>query len=197
MPGIVIFFILSNLLPATLTPDSDGRLVTLHGRNFSFQILEPSGWVLDTVGAPQIANFIFHPRDTNWRRAEAVILARFVPRKSDETLSEFVSTNREHFLESCPFGEEDFETDIIKTENEFDIEVYDCPGVRKEIAAISTQPGYYVVLTLSPQSREALDKYVEIFQKVVNSFTWENLSLPDVPLLPPNPEKQSGRIPRK
>lgn len=192
----MLLLILATAFPETLGPEDDDRLVTLHGRNFSFQVLEPAGWVLDTVGAPQIANFIFHPEGTNWRHAEAVILARFVSRKQDEVLSEFVRTNRERFLESCPFGEEDFDSAPIKLDDDFDLEVYDCPGVRKELTAISSPPGYFVVLTLSLQSPEALEKHSRTFKQIVDSFSWKDLSLPRLRLLPPDPDREQQSSPR-
>ena len=149
-----------------------GRIVSLNGRNFSIQVLEPEGWKLDTRSAPQLANFIFHPDDVNWRRADAVIFARMIPRSSDDSEEEFVALNRTRFEEGCPFAEPEQADSRLLSVDRFTIQVYDCPGVRKEIVAITSVPGFFAVFALSLQNREAEGSSLRSFEKIVTSFRW-------------------------
>ncbi len=162
----------SGLLCLSLFVQDGGRIVSLNGRNFSIQVLEPEGWKLDTRSAPQLANFIFHPDDVNWRRADAVIFARMIPRSSDDSEEEFVALNRTRFEEGCPFAEPEQADSQLLSVDRFTIQVYDCPGVRKEIVAITSVPGFFAVFALSLQNREAEGSSLRSFEKIVTSFRW-------------------------
>jgi len=164
--------VFSGLLCLSLFVQDGGRLVSLNGRNFSIQVLEPEGWKLDTRSAPQIANFIFHPEDVSWRRADAVIFVRMLPRSSDDSEEEFAALNRTRFEEGCPFAEPEQVDSPLLSVDRFTIRVYDCPGVRKEIVAITSIPGFFAVFALSLQNKEAEESSLRSFEKIVTSFRW-------------------------
>lgn len=167
MFGVFIWGLLCLLIPL----QDEGRIVNLNGRNFSFQVLEPAGWKLDTRSAPQLANFILYPEDVDWRRAEAVVYARLIPRSSSESEEEFLAENRERFEKGCPFADPEQDDAPISVDR-FSIQVYDCPGVRKEIFAITSVPGFFAVFALSLQNGEAEANSLDAFQKIVASFKW-------------------------
>ncbi len=146
--------------------------MTLHGKGFSFQVMEPEGWTLSTRAAPQIASFVFHRQGVDWRSADALILARFVPRESGESVEEFIQSTRETFEQECPFADE--ESSELPVDR-FAIEVYHCPGVRKEIAAVTPVPGFFVILTLTSQDEDAYQHSLQSFRNVVRSFRWFDL----------------------
>jgi len=184
--GLLLFFAAQIALPGL--GDGTGRVVRLHGRNFFFEVLEPKGWTLDTRSAPQLANFIFHPTGVDWRESEALILVRFAPREPSDELEDFLKQSREGFLEDCPFAEDSDESDLgLKLMDRYRIQVYDCPGVRKEVAAITAVPGYFVIFTLSAQSEVAFKENLDTFRNVAESFVWSELKVPS-----PTPRPRGG-----
>lgn len=168
--------------------EEEGKLLHLYGRGFSFQVVEPDGWTLDTRAAPQIANFIFHPRGVDWRRADAVIVSRFISRRSDESLEELSVRSRQEFLESCPFAEDE-KTFHLESVEPFAVEVYHCPGVRKEVVASAPFPGYFVVFALSARDDGGVESALPVLRAILRSFRWfESPRLPDQ--RPPEPPGQ-------
>ena len=162
----------SGLLCLSFFLQDGGRLVNLNGRNFSIQVLEPEGWKLDTRSAPQLANFIFYPEGVNWRDSDAIVFARLIPRSSEESVEEFSAQNRIRFEEGCPFAEPEQKESLPLSVDRFAIQVYDCPGVRKEIVAITSIPGFFAVFALSLQNLEVEAGALESFEKIVDSFRW-------------------------
>jgi hypothetical protein len=162
----------SGLLCLSFFLQDGGRLVNLNGRNFSIQVLEPEGWELDTRSAPQLANFIFYPEGVNWRDSDAIVFARLIPRSSEESVEEFSAQNRIRFEEGCPFAEPEQKESLPLAVDRFAIQVYDCPGVRKEIVAITSIPGFFAVFALSLQNLEVEAGALESFEKIVDSFRW-------------------------
>jgi hypothetical protein len=152
---------------------AEGRLLQLHGRGFSFEVLEPEGWVLDTESAPQIANFIFHPQGVNWRRADAVIYARFTPRHPDERLASFLEENRRHFYSTCPGGS-DSRVEALGADP-FEVFRFDCAGSRTEFVAFAEFPGYFVIFALSGRDAAAVAPGESPLRAILQSFRWTTL----------------------
>jgi len=177
------------LLASAVYPGPEGRIISLYGRGFSFQLLEPEGWVLDTKAAPQISNFIFHPTGVNWRQADAIIVARFVPRDEKDDLNAFLEKNDGEFLKACPFGEVDRAPDQTGNPEPFVVRSFACPGVRDEIVAVGPFPGYFVVFALSSSKGAAVEDATPVFRAILESFRW--VELPD--LSPPlKPRREPG-----
>lgn len=151
----------------------EGRVVQMYGRGFSFQVAEPAGWTLDTRAAPQIANFIFHRQGENWRRSDAFILARFVKKKKDDTLQSFIEQNLDKFVVACPSGRESEERpDGLEQVDPFRVQIYDCPGVRKEVVATGDFDRYFVVFVLSSERVPAMDDALPALEEILSSFHW-------------------------
>ncbi|GAB4220108.1 MAG: hypothetical protein Kow001_00480 [Acidobacteriota bacterium] len=151
----------------------EGRLLQLHGRGFSFEVLEPEGWVLDTESAPQIANFIFHPRGVNWRRADAVIYARFTPRRLGEPLDSFLEENRRNFYSTCPGGA-DSRVEALEAAP-FQVFRFDCTGSRTELVAFAEFPGYFVIFALAGRDAAAVAPGESTLRAILQSFRWTTL----------------------
>ncbi len=160
----------------------EGRLLHLYGSGFSFQIIEPDGWTLDSRAAPQIANFIFHPRGVDWRRAETLIITRFVSRRSSESVEDFISRSRQEFLESCPFADDEKQLHLDSVEP-FTLQVYHCPGVRKEVVASAPFAGYFVVFALSAREDKGIESALPVLRRILQSFRW--FDSPRLPREPP------------
>lgn len=161
----------------------DGRLLTLHGRDFTFHVTEPLGWKLDTRGAPQISNFMFYPMGTDWRKAGAVVFVRFAERKPEEHLEQFVAANREQFEEDCPFAE-DAVRPPLEPIADFETQMYVCPGVRTEVIAVTEVSRFFIVFILGIQQQNALQSSLPVFEKIVRSFEWVDREPPANPIGP-------------
>ncbi len=164
----VMFFLLVLWSPS----EKDGRLLHLSGSSFSLEVLEPEGWQLATRAAPQIANFIFHPEGTDWRRAEAVIYVRIVPREETEKREEFVESSRERFREQCPFFGSEPEAKSSQQVAEFLVEEFRCPSIRQEIMAVREVPRFFLIFSLSGQTETPLEKYIGVFRRILTSLRW-------------------------
>lgn len=175
------------LLLSYLPPETGGELIRLYGRGFSFEVLEPRGWTLDTGSAPQVANFIIHPEGENWRRAPAVVYVRFVRRQAEDSLEDFVLENRNQFIQFCPFAEEEFSDLPLEPVEPFAIEVYDCPGVRREVVASAALPGYFAVFVLSEQQKGAIEESADVFRRILSSFRFFDVPEPRLPSMRPRP----------
>jgi hypothetical protein len=158
-----------------LLPEAEGRLVHLRSSSFAFQILEPEGWVLDTRAAPQIANFVFHPEGSDWRRSDSNIFVRFIPRRQEGSAKEFWDMNQEGFLEECPFGEEVPCELEGQEDSAFEFRKYICPGVREEIIAVAPVQGYFAMLVLTSKRNHGTADSLEVLNSIAKSFRWYSL----------------------
>ncbi len=151
----------------------EGRMVQMYGRGFSFQVAEPEGWSLDTRAAPQIANFIFHRRGEDWRRSEAFILARFVKKQKNDTLEDFIAGNLDKFAVACPAGKEaEDQPEGLAKVDPFQVQTFNCPGVRKEVAATAEYGHYFVVFVLSSEHYGAVEAALPALREILASFRW-------------------------
>lgn len=187
----VVFFL------GSLTVQGQGQDVRLYGKGFSFQVRQPQGWTLDTRSAPQLANFIFYPEGNDWRKAEAVVYVRFVPKEGSETLEEFVMTSDRDFKESCPFGDDPDEAPVpIPAVERFLTRVYNCPGTRSEVDAVTEVPRFFVVFVLSSDvSETSKAASVDAFSEIIRSFKWleiPSVERPSGPVIP----NRGAEIPR-
>lgn len=152
--------------------EAEGRILQLYGKDFSFKVIEPEGWVLDTRSAPQIANFIFHPVGQDWRRAEAVIFARFIARSDETTLNGFLEENQTQFEEDCPFAEGDMPEFVSEKVNDFELRSYICPGFGNEIVAVKEVPRFFVLFSLNSSMNEGLKGGFPALKQILHSFQW-------------------------
>jgi len=164
-------------------------MVHLYGRGFSFQVMEPEGWELDTGAAPQIANFIFHPKGQDWRRAESLIVARFIRREGSQGLEAFMESSRKEFLDACPFGEaQPYKDAEMASVEPFKLEDYHCPGVRQEVVATGPFSRYFVVFSLSSQQPGGVKAALPALRTILSSFEWVDVpALRDLPGPAPKP----------
>ena len=146
------------------------RILRLHGRGFSFEVVEPPGWLLDTRSAPQVANFIFYPEGGEWRGSDRVIFARFVPRRPEESTGEFLRTDRENFGKQCPLGNDGQAVSPGEAVSGFSLQRFDCPPSKPELVAVRSVPGFFVVFVLvAPEDDVPARK---AFDAILRSFKW-------------------------
>ena len=168
-----------SLLIGFAQPLEEGRTVHLRGRNFAIQLVEPEGWILDTTAAVQLANFILYPNGEDWRSAPSLISVRLEPRRSNQTVEDYVKIISQAFEENCPFGEYAArESDIDSRFKLFD---FNCPKRQQEILAITSVPEFFVNISLSSQRPEILKEHFSALQTVLESFEWQqDLTQPDL-----------------
>ena len=68
------------VLLSTLCPLEGGRTLRIGGKDFSFSVTEPEGWMIDFAAAQQIANFVMYPMNTTWRESDVVAFAALHPK---------------------------------------------------------------------------------------------------------------------
>lgn len=147
--------------------------IRLYGRGYSVQVGQPAGWILDTRSAPQLANFILHPVGTNWRQADTLIFVRFNPEEPDQSLEEFLTVDREKFLEECPFGDPPGEPKTRKEAPRFRFQRFRCPGVRDELVAAVRVPGMVITFALTTQKEKGIERSLPAFLEVLKYFEWQ------------------------
>lgn len=182
--NLVYFFLLQTLLILALifgisewSPETgETQVIRLHGRGFSFQVGQPADWTLDTRSAPQLANFILYPVGTDWRRARTVIFARFASVTDEQTVEEFLQSDRREFLEECPFADSVSKPETRSEIPRFKFQRFRCPGVRDELLALTRVPGFIVTFVLSTQKTDGIDKTTDEFMEVLRYFDWESVS---------------------
>jgi hypothetical protein len=86
----------------------------------------------------------------------------------------FIVANRARFEDECPFAEPEAEESHPLSVDRFEIQVYDCPGVRKELLAITPVPGFFAVFALSSQNENSIQSSLRAFEKIISSFRWFN-----------------------
>jgi hypothetical protein len=157
---------------STVCPLEAGRTLRIGGKDFSFSITEPEGWMIDFAAAPQIANFVMYPLHTTWRESDVVAFARFAPKGSQETLEAFLGNNLKEFQQRCPF----YETEDVKLElsgsQTFVTKALHCPSMRHEIVAVTEAPGFFITFVLSSNQRNQLQSALPPFRELLSSFLW-------------------------
>jgi len=175
MASFAVCFILS-LLGFATQAEIGGRLLSLSGSTFSLEVLEPQGWTLATRAAPQIANFIFHPQGTDWRRAEAVVYVRIVPREESEKAEQFIESSGKRFKEGCVFGDREAKEPLLLGATSFHLVEFRCPGIREEVVAVTAVSGAFVVFTLSVQPGGSIDTLRPVLKSILMSFRWHSMA---------------------
>ena len=165
--GFLVVFPYSGLMA-----EGSDRILHLYGRDFSFKVAEPAGWTLDTRSAPQLANFIFYPAGKNWRKADVLIFARFVPKQEPVTLEEFIRENEEQFEEECPFADPAEQGRTLKVRGGFQTRTFICPGFRSEMVAIGEVGKFFILFSLSSSDPDSLAKGIPALERIVRSFEW-------------------------
>lgn len=165
-----------SLLGFAIQADSEGRLLHLSGSRFTLEVLEPEGWTLATRAAPQIANFIFHPRGTDWRTAEAVVYVRIVPREEAESPEHFIESSGERFKQGCGLGEWETRAPLLSGVTSFQMVEFRCPAVRDEVVAVTDVSGAFVVFTLSVQPGGSIETMRPVLRSILMSFDWQDMA---------------------
>jgi hypothetical protein len=155
-----------------ISPIWAGTSLRFNSPLYSFVIEQPDGWIVDVQSVSQIANFVVHPAESNWRSAPVVIFGRFVPRSPSETLSAFVKQDEERFRAGCAgarVGGIDWNAELDKT---FLLKSFTCVNQRKEIVAVTELPSYFGIFILSGQEALAVDEASSSFQVLLAGFQW-------------------------
>ena len=159
------------LLLAALAYGQSDQIRRYRGNGFTFQLIEPQGWVIDPR-FPQIAQFVMYERGQSWRNADSVVYVSLVPRESDETLEDFVEDSVQNFKDSCPLFDVS-ELDLkLKGRHRFMSKAYECTGTRYELASVTAVDQFFVLFVLSARDPLWLEKGREPYKRVLSSFAW-------------------------
>ena len=156
-----------------------GSTLRFSSPSFSFEIFQPVDWVIDTQSAAQIAHFVMHPKEANWRQSRAVVYGRFVARSSGETKEDFVREDEKKFGSQCVSG--DIRTPTLGDElgSRYLLRAYDC-GSQHQLVAVARVPRYFAVFVLATQHPGDLKANLDPFRRMLYGFKWIE-SKPDPP----------------
>src|ERR1051326_3275936 len=81
----------------------------IYGKNYSFALTAPKGWVLDTAsGRQQGLQAVFYPKGSSWKNGAAVMYANIL-QKTDpakESLQTIIANDVADFKKESPRSEE-------------------------------------------------------------------------------------------
>jgi len=84
-------------------PKSTGQSAILYGKNFSYAVSEPKGWVLDSeAGKSQDLSVVFYKQGQSWQDGDAVIYININPRRKGVSLEREAKEDANEFLRREP-----------------------------------------------------------------------------------------------
>jgi len=84
-------------------PKSTGQSAILYGKNFSYAVSEPKGWVLDSeAGKSQDLSVVFYKQGQSWQNGDAVIYINLNPRRKGVSLEREAKEDANEFLKREP-----------------------------------------------------------------------------------------------
>lgn len=82
---------------------STGQSAILYGKNFSYAVSEPKGWVLDSeAGKSQNLSVVFYKQGQSWQNGDAVIYINLSPRRKGVSLEREAKEDVNEFLKRDP-----------------------------------------------------------------------------------------------
>lgn len=150
---------------------SAGSTLRFSSPSFSFEIFQPVDWIIDTQSAAQIAHFVMHRKEADWRQSRAVVYGRFVTRSSGETKEDFVKEDEKRFETQCVLGEVRAPTLGDEIESRYLLRSYDC-GSQRQLVAVARVPRYFAVFVLAAQHPADLKASLDPFRRMLHGFKW-------------------------
>lgn len=161
--------------PAVLSQKPDYTQGTIiPGRQVSFVLKEPAGWVLDTqAGRAEGVDAVLYPEGSSWKNAVAVMYARVV--RKDETqdtvakvidndVAEFMKLSKESKVsDASTLQTRDRKQAVVKM-------FYDAANKNHESVAFIDESKVVVILALSSRDKGEYEKALPAFQALVGSY---------------------------
>jgi len=154
-------------------PDStDGSIFV--GRQFSFVLKEPNGWIMDseTVKAEGV-QAVLYPHGSSWKDAVAVMYARVIYKNEEQnTVDKVISNDVTDFLklskestvsDSPPLKTRDKQKGISKV-------FYDAANKNYEMVTFIDASKVVVILALSSRQKAEYEKALPAFKALVGSY---------------------------
>ncbi len=152
--------------------DTDG--VILLGRNFSFTLKEPAGWVLDSeIGKSEGVQAVVYPAGSSWKNSVTVMYARVIYKDEtqptiekviSEDITEFMKLSKESTVADAPSIEtRDKRKGIAKV-------FYDAANKNYECVTFIDGPRVVVIIALSSRDKNEYEKALPAFKALVSSY---------------------------
>jgi len=150
----------------------DGTI--LLGRQYSFILKEPAGWVIDgSIAKSQDLDAVLYREGSSWKEAVAVMYARVIRKDQKkptiesvitDDVNDFLKQNRESKVSESPVLEtRDKKSAIVKG-------FYDATNKNYELVAFIDEPKVVVILALSSRNKDEFEKSLSAFKALVGSY---------------------------
>ncbi len=175
--SFVILLVVGNISAFRQDPRNrngvDGTI--LIGRNYSFILREPAGWLLDgTSGKAQGVDTVIYREGESWKTGVAVMYARVIPKDSKERetiqkviendVNEFKKANQmSRVSELTPLTTRDKKNATVK-------DFYDAGNKNFETVAYIDEPKVVIIIVLTVRQKEDFDKAFPAFKDLVGSY---------------------------
>ena len=152
--------------------DMQGTIIP--GRQISFVLKEPSGWVLDTrAGRQEGVEAVLYREGSSWANGVVVMYARVIHKDdTQDTVAKVISNDVADFMklskeskvaDSPSLQTRDKKSAIVKT-------FYDAANKNHESVAFIDEAKVVVILALSSRDKAEYEKALPAFQALVNSY---------------------------
>lgn len=171
---IILVTVVLFLMPAnTSYSKEEGGGGILYGKNFSYIISAPKGWVFDNEsGASQGLHAVIYPKGKSWENAPAAIYSKGAQKKEGETITKFINNDFEDFKKNSPNIKMDDYSKITTGDNrEAVVKMFsnDKWG-NYELVAYIDMPKAIGVIVLTSRDKKSFDNSTKAFEQVVKSF---------------------------
>ncbi len=151
---------------------TDGTI--LLGRNFSFVLKEPAGWILDVETAkPRDLQAVLYAQGSSWKNAVSVMYARVIYKNEIQNtaerviandVAEFLKLSKDSKVSDSPaLTTRDKKTAIVKA-------FYDGANKNYESVAFIDETKVVVILVLSSRDNGEYEKSLPAFKDLVGSY---------------------------
>jgi hypothetical protein len=172
--AILVLILLTGSIPAfsQKSDSTDGTIFV--GRQFSFVLKEPTGWIMDSETAkPQRLQAVLYRDGSSWKDAIAVMYARVIYKDQTQPtvekvisndVADFLKLNKESTVsDSPPLETRDKRKGISKV-------FYDAANKNHESVAFIDDPKVVVILALSSRDKGEYEKALPAFKALVSSY---------------------------
>lgn len=154
--------------------DDDGTI--LLGRDYSFILKEPNGWVMDDAAAKaQGLQAVLYKQGSSWKQAVAVMYVRVVYKgEKQPTAEKVINDDISEFLKQGP-GSKVSDSAELATRDKKKAVVkgfFDATNKNYESVAFVDEPNLVVILALSSRDKNEFEKSFPAFEALVGSYSF-------------------------
>lgn len=170
---LFLFLFLATALPVRGAADDGMNAGLVYGKQHSFLISAPAGWVLDNQsGAAQGLHAVFYPQGSSWKYSAVVMYANTARRKKGDTLDSFINYDVSVFRDQRRAQKiEDGPSLATGDGRRVPVKYFlgDLNGNYEAVAYVEEK--YIVVyLVMTSRSEELFNEDLPAFQKLVASY---------------------------